>query len=129
MATRAEAHMIAERPVRQVTLDLGPRSYSILVAPELLGDVGPRLAEAGFHGRCALVTSERVGHLYRDAVVSSLKGVGFRPTVVEIPDGEHHKTLAWLAVLYDRLLEAGLERRSPLIALGGGVVTDLAGFA
>jgi len=49
--------------------------------------------------------------------------------VIEIPDGEEHKNLAWLAVIYDRLLEAGLERRSPIVGLGGGVVTDLAGFA
>src|SRR5206468_7850716 len=77
----------------------------------------------------ALVTSERVGALYREPVLDSLRAAGFAPAVVEIPDGEEHKNLAWLAVLYDRLLDAGVERRSPLVALGGGVVTDLAGFA
>ena len=121
--------MIAERPLRQVVVDLGARSYPIVVGADLLPETGPRLLEAGFHGRCALVTTERVGKLYRDVVRGSLETAGFRPAVIEIPDGEHHKTLAWLAVLYDRLLEAGVERGSPLVALGGGVLTDLAGFA
>ncbi len=49
--------------------------------------------------------------------------------MVTLPDGEEHKNLAWLAVIYDRLLEAGLDRRSVVVALGGGVVGDLAGFA
>jgi 3-dehydroquinate synthase len=129
MAAGAEARVIAERLVREVVLDLGPRSYPIVIAPHLLGETGARLAAAGFRGRCALVTSEHVGTLYGAPVVTSLERAGFRPTVVEIPDGEQHKNVAWLAVLYDRLLQAGLDRCSPLVALGGGVVTDLAGFA
>jgi 3-dehydroquinate synthase len=67
--------------------------------------------------------------LYREPVLLSLRAAGFDPAVVEIPDGEEHKNLAWLAMVYDRLLDAGIERRSPVVALGGGVVTDLAGFA
>ena len=62
-------------------------------------------------------------------MLSSLAGSGFRAAVVEIPDGEEHKNLAWLAVVCERLLEAGVERRTPVVALGGGVVSDLAGFA
>src|SRR5262249_38063689 len=51
------------------------------------------------------------------------------PVVVEIPDGEEHKNPAWLAVIHDRLLEGGVDRRTPVVALGGGVIGDLAGFA
>src|SRR5439155_1592138 len=96
-----------------------------------VGDPGsrPLLADGSAGGRCALVTSERVGALYREPVLDSLRAAGFAPAAVAIPDGEEQKNLASLAVLYDRLLEAGIERRSPLVALGGGVVTDLAGFA
>src|SRR5256886_1623931 len=112
-----------------VRVDLGARSYPVVIGAGLLAEVGPRLAAAGYRGRCALVTSERVGALYREPVAASLGQAGFAPVAVEIPDGEEHKNLAWLAVLYDRLLDAGVERRSPLIALGGGVVGDLAGFA
>jgi 3-dehydroquinate synthase len=115
--------------VREVAVALGARSYPIVVGTGLLGELGPRLAAAGFGGRCAVVTSERVGVLYREPVLESLRVAGFQPTAIEIPDGEEHKNLAWLAVVYDRLLEIGLERRSPLVALGGGVVSDLAGFA
>src|SRR5213078_769797 len=129
VARRAEARVMREQSGEEVRVELGPRSYPVVVAAGVLAETGPRLAAAGFGGRCALVTSERVGALYREPVLDSLRAAGFAPAVVEIPDGEEHKNLAWLAVLYDRLLDAGLERCSPLVALGGGVVTDLAGFA
>jgi 3-dehydroquinate synthase len=125
----AESRMIVDRPVEEVRVELGSRAYSIVIGPGLLGDVGARLAAAGFRGRCGVLTSERVAGLYRHALEGALRSAGFEPTVIEIPDGEEHKNLAWLAVIYDRLLEAGLERRSPIVGLGGGVVTDLAGFA
>jgi len=121
--------MRVEPAAHEVHVDLGARSYPVVIGAGLLAEVGPRLAAAGYRGRCALVTSERVGALYREPVAASLGQAGFAPVAVEIPDGEEHKNLAWLAVLYDRLLDAGVERRSPLIALGGGVVGDLAGFA
>jgi 3-dehydroquinate synthase len=115
--------------VDEVLVDLGPRSYPVIVGAGLLGLVGPRLAALGFRGRAALVTSERVGPLYAAPVERSLADAGFRPTVIRIPDGEEHKNVAWLAVIYDRLLEAGVDRGSPVIALGGGVIGDLTGFA
>jgi len=129
MAVSAAARMIGEHPVEDVRVELGPRAYSVLIGADLLAEVGPRLAAQGLRGRCGLVTSSRVGELYREPVLASLRGAGFAPSVVELPDGEEHKNLAWLAVVYDRLINAGLERRSPVVALGGGVVTDLAGFA
>ncbi|TMA96851.1 MAG: 3-dehydroquinate synthase, partial [Deltaproteobacteria bacterium] len=110
--------MRVEPAAHEVHVDLGARSYPVVIGAGLLAEVGPRLAAAGYRGRCALVTSERVGALYREPVAASLGQAGFAPVAVEIPDGEEHKNLAWLA-----------ERRSPLIALGGGVVGDLAGFA
>jgi 3-dehydroquinate synthase len=125
----AEKRVMREQPVEEVRVDLGVRSYPIVIGAELLAVVGPRLAAAGFRGRCALLTSERVGALYREPVVDSLRSAGLDPVVVEIPDGEEHKNLAWLAVVYDRLLAAGIDRRTVVVALGGGVVTDLAGFA
>jgi 3-dehydroquinate synthase len=129
MGAAAENRVPVTRPIEEVTVDLGPRTYPILVGSDLLGVVGPRLAALGFRGRAAVVTSERVGPLYATPVLDSLRDAGFTPTVVELPDGETHKNLAWLTVVYDRLLEAGIERRSPVVALGGGVVGDIAGFA
>jgi 3-dehydroquinate synthase len=58
-----------------------------------------------------------------------LRDAAFAPTAIQIPDGEEHKNLAWLAFVYDKLIDAGIERSGAVIALGGGVVGDLAGFA
>src|SRR5262245_14942966 len=128
-AAESEARVSVAPGTEEVVVQLGPRSYPVVVGSGILGEIGPRLAGLGHRGHCGLVTSERVGALYREPVLASLRAAGFEPAVIEIPDGEEHKNLAWLAVIYDRLLEAGLERRSALVALGGGVITDLAGFA
>jgi len=125
----AEARVTRERLVDEVRVELGARAYPVVIGDGLLDEIGARLAALGFTGRCGLVTSERVGALYRERVLEALGGAGFRPTVVEFPDGEEHKNLAWLTIVYDRLLDAGLDRRSPVVGLGGGVVTDVAGFA
>jgi 3-dehydroquinate synthase len=113
-----------------VTVNLGPRSYPIFVGRNLLNELGSILLEHNFSvGRAAVVTDSIVGKLYRDTIVETLKAAGFEPFVVEIPAGEEHKNLAWLAFLYDKLIDGRIERRSPLIALGGGVVGDITGFA
>ena len=114
---------------REIVVELGERAYPVVVGSGVLAQVGDRVAALAVGGRCALLTSERVGTLYREPVVGALRTAGLDPLVVEIPDGEEHKSLAWLALVYDRLLEAGIERGTPLIALGGGVIGDLGGFA
>ena len=124
----AEARVI-EPSIEEVRVELGSRSYPVVIGADLLGQIGPRLAAAGFGGQCGLITSERVAGLYGEPVADSLRQAGFHPVVVQIPDGEEHKNLAWLAVVQDRLLQSGIERRSAVVGLGGGVVTDLAGFA
>ncbi len=118
-----------DRSTEVVLVDLGDRSYPIVVGTGILASVGERLAALGYAGRCGLLTSERVGALYRAPVLDSLRAAGFDPLVVEIPDGEEHKSLAGLNAVYDRLLESGIERGSPLVALGGGVIGDMGGFA
>ena len=112
-----------------VRVELGARSYDVVVGLDLLDTLGTRLATLGFAGRCGLVTSERVGALYRARVERALALAGFTPVVVQIPDGEEHKTLATLGRIFDALLQAGIERRTALVALGGGVVGDVTGFA
>jgi len=120
----------AEVPLRaEVVVDLGPRAYPVVIGAQVLDELGPRLAAMGLRGRAGLLTTERVGSIYGARVVASLGGAGFEPVVVRVPDGEEHKNLAWLAVVYDRLVEGGLERGSPIVGLGGGVIGDLAGFA
>ncbi|MGH7960193.1 MAG: 3-dehydroquinate synthase, partial [Candidatus Binatia bacterium] len=113
-----------------VTVNLGLRSYPIFIGAGVLADLGRLLRQQQFTAeRVAVATDTGVGKIYRDRVVETLTAAGFIPWVIEIPAGEEHKNLAWLAFLYDKLVEGRIERRSPLIALGGGVIGDMVGFA
>ena len=111
-----------------VTVDLRDRSYPICIGAGTLDQLGERLAQLRVGRRAAVVTNPVVGQLYKDTVVHSLEQAGFEPAVIEVPDGEEHKNLAWLTFLYDRLIDARLDRESAVVALGGGVIGDLAGF-
>ena len=77
----------------------------------------------------AVVTNSTVAELYLEPTLASLRAAGFDPATVSMPDGEEHKSLAWLTRVYDQLVDAGVERSGAVVALGGGVVGDLAGFA
>ena len=112
-----------------ITIQLDSRKYDIRIGSSLLAGIGVACKETGLAGRAAIVTNPTVAPLYAGAVTTSLAAAGFSPVVIEIPDGEEYKTSATLELVYDRLLEAGLDRRSFIVALGGGVVGDLAGFA
>ena len=115
--------------MQTVRVDLGDRSYPIHIGRGLLGDVGSKLQELRCARRTAVITNAVVAPLYLGRIESSLRDAGFAPTAIELPDGEEHKNFAWLTFIYDRLVDAGLERKSAVIALGGGVVGDMAGFA
>ena len=104
-------------------------AYDILIAEGLLPEAGPRLLAAGLApGRCAVVTNPTVARHHLAELSASLVEAGFEPVVCEVPDGEAYKTLEVTASLYDRLADARLSRHEAVIALGGGVVGDLAGF-
>ncbi|MEE9542388.1 MAG: 3-dehydroquinate synthase [Thermodesulfobacteriota bacterium] len=104
------------------------RSYHILIKKGLIAEVGSRLADLGFSGRACVITNPAVRVLYCNDVVESLEGAGFSVLVIEIPDGEEFKNLEEASKVYDRLIDEKFERTSPIVALGGGVVGDLAGF-
>lgn len=113
-----------------VTVNLGSRSYPICIGAGIVTELGQLLRRQQLTAtRVALVTDTIVGKIYKEKVAQILTDAGFDPWTIEIPSGEEHKNLAWLALLYDKLVEGRIERRSPLIALGGGVIGDLAGFA
>ena len=111
-----------------VSVDLGPRSYSIVVEAGALGSVGERLRALGVGRRAALVTDPAIMRLHGAAVAASLERAGFALTVIEVPEGEAAKTLAVAEHCWDRVLAAGLDRTSTVLGLGGGAVGDLAGF-
>lgn len=114
--------------MRVVKVPLGTRRYSILIGPGLLETVGERLQPLGLGRRCALITDARVAPLYGARVGQSLTQAGFEVATVVIPAGEQAKRLETVGHCYDQLARHRLERKSFVVALGGGVVGDLAGF-
>ncbi len=114
--------------MEQVTVCLGDRSYPIYIGVGVLPEIGDLCRPLDLSGRGALITNPVVGRLYGHQVVSSFESAGIPLTLLEIPDGEEFKNLQVAGDLYERLLPLGLDRRSALVALGGGVIGDLAGF-
>lgn len=111
-----------------VRVELGERSYRILVGDGLLARAGGLCREAGMRGAVLVVTDRHVAPLYARQVQHSLETAGFCVTRAVVPAGESSKCGDRLFELYDRALDAGLDRKSFVVALGGGVVGDLAGY-
>ncbi len=109
-----------------LTVELGNRSYPIIIGRGLLGR-GFDLGEYVRGDDCLVVTSETVGPLYVDKLLANLRGRN--ADSIALPDGEAHKTLATMASILDRLVQSGANRDTTLVALGGGVVGDITGFA
>lgn len=104
-------------------------SYPVLVGDGLLAGLPALVESCRTDGRLALVSDSNVAPLYLDAVQTSLEAHGFKVTPFIVPAGEGSKSLATLQTLWDGFLAAGLGRKSMVLALGGGVVTDLTGYA
>lgn len=116
--------------MRRIPVRLGERSYDVLIAPGLLSRVGPELRRLFPEARlAALVTDRNVARLHAPAVRRSLERAGFQVHTVVLPVGESTKSLATVARLYAAFASARLERSSPVVLLGGGVLGDLGGFA
>jgi len=115
--------------MQRLTVQLGPRTYSILVGGGLLSQVGVELARLGLGKQIAVVTQPPVAARYGTALRESLVAAGFTPHFAEVPDGEEAKSITQTQTLWDAFCGAGLDRGSAVVALGGGVVGDLAGFA
>ncbi len=112
--------------MRKLTVELGARAYPIFIGTGLIGN--PALYGPYIRGRqVMIVTNETVGPLYLERVEAALSD--YRIGRVVLPDGEQYKTLAVLDQIFTALLEQRFDRRCTLLALGGGVVGDMAGFA
>lgn len=114
--------------VATVPVPLPGREYDILVGRGLLAEAGARIATLKARA-AAIVTDETVGALYAETLSASLKAHGCSTAIVALPPGEGSKSYAQLARVCDAILEAKIERGDLVVALGGGVVGDLAGFA
>ncbi|MGI9281173.1 MAG: 3-dehydroquinate synthase [Endozoicomonas sp.] len=118
-----------EPNILELNVDLGDRSYPIFIGSGLyVGASRPELLQPYIKGRqVAVVTNETIAPLYLDRVRALLEGVELLEVV--LPDGEEYKNLATLEQVFDELLEGRHTRKTTLIALGGGVVGDMTGFA
>jgi 3-dehydroquinate synthase len=114
--------------VQCVPVNLPSGKYTIAIAPGLLASVGAELRKLSKSAKAAIVTDSHVGAIYLQALEDSLKSAGFETISATIPAGEQHKTLSMLLPVYDQFLSAKFERSTPILALGGGVIGDMAGF-
>src|SRR5438093_7687345 len=113
----------------RICVDLAERSYEVVVQDGLLDRIGEFLVPFKLGPDTVVLTNPLVKRLYGARVVRSLRAVGLKPTVLAIPDGERTKSLKWVAMVLNELLRRRYERKAWLVALGGGVIGDLAGFA
>ena len=112
-----------------VKIRAGDRSYDAIVGSGLLDSLGSTIAKTLTGKRCAIVADENVAKLLAERVNESLRREKFAPSLVIIPPGEKSKTLEQASAICEQMIAAGLDRQSFVVALGGGVVGDLAGFA
>jgi 3-dehydroquinate synthase len=112
-----------------VCVNIPGAAYDVHVERGLLDRIGQRVRALTQSSRAAIVTDSNVGALYLDAARRALAAAGVEAIDLTIPAGEEHKTLATVEAIYDRFLAARIDRTTPVIALGGGVVGDIAGFA
>ncbi|MDR7048250.1 3-dehydroquinate synthase [Duganella sp. 3397] len=126
-STRAQPSMNEESTIL-LNVDLGERSYPISIGPSLL-EAPSLLARHVNGGKVAIVTNTTVAPLYLERVESALRAAGKQVMSVILPDGEEFKNWASLMQIFDTLLANKADRKTTLIALGGGVIGDLTGYA
>jgi len=114
--------------MRKVKVELGTNSYEIYVGSGLLAQTGRWLKESGFSGKLVIITDPTVKGLYGEALNQSLDKDGFSVITLLVPEGEEQKSLETAGRLYHELTNCYAERTTPILALGGGVIGDLAGF-
>ena len=115
--------------MNSVSVKLGPRSYDILIGPDLLEQFGQFLNRYKLGKRVFLISNQHVFSLYGNTVQESLVSEGAHVTEILIPDGESFKNLETVEKIYTCLMAQRADRNSTIIALGGGVTGDIAGFA
>jgi 3-dehydroquinate synthase len=115
--------------MRNVRVELGSRSYEVLIGAGLLDSLGDQLQKLQAGRRCAVISDSNVAPLYAEQVLHSLRSVGFEPLLLTVPAGERSKSMPQVTEICEKLATSGFDRSSWIVALGGGVIGDLAGFA
>jgi len=129
MPTLAHSLAATTRAARTVPVPLDGRAYDVLIGPDLLAEAGRLVAGRLGKARCGIVTDENVARYHLAALEASLRAEGRHKGSIILPAGEPTKSFRALGPLCERLLEMGLERGDLVVAFGGGVIGDLAGFA
>ena len=114
--------------MEELTVDLGARSYDIKIGEDILSNLGDYMSELEIGKKVLIVSNPLVDSLYGQEVEEAIATAGFAVEKALIPDGEKYKSLETAKDLYDEAVTAGLDRTSSIVALGGGVVGDIAGF-
>ena len=115
--------------LKKIPVSLGERSYDIVIGHGILSGLGNAISRLGLGPRQMIVTSETLWPLYGKTVHDSLASSGFDVSVTIVRDDEESKSLQTVTSIYDNLLESEFDRSSGIVAVGGGVVGDVAGFA
>jgi 3-dehydroquinate synthase len=113
--------------MQTVRVELGERSYDIVIDTGILSGIGERIKGFNF-SKVAVISNPTVFNIYGDVVINSIKNAGFETLNVIIPDGEEYKNFNQTYQILTELLKNKLDRKSCLIALGGGVIGDITGF-
>lgn len=111
-----------------VSITLKEAPYEILIASGILPNIGGIAKSHIRPCRCAIISDEVVAPLYAQTLIRSLEEAGYSPLLLTLPAGESTKSMTQASTLCDRLIDSGLDRKSAIFALGGGVIGDLAGF-
>lgn len=124
-----QAADLQERTTITVSLERNP--YDVIIGRSMVKDIGSALADLPIRSgtKILVVSNPDVARPYGDSCLSGLSAAGFNPVLLEIDAGEERKTLQTLSLILDKAQQEGLERTSLMLALGGGVVGDMTGFA
>lgn len=112
----------------EVKVELGQNSYDIYIGPGIIDRFGDLIRDKKFSRRALIITDKQVGSLYGNRVVDIVRQAGFEAEIAAVETGEDSKAAETAMQLYTKAILQGLDRKSPVIALGGGVIGDLAGF-
>lgn len=115
--------------LERLVVGLDDRAYPIWIGHGILDRLGEALQAVTFPKKVAIVTNSAIADHYGDLVQQALVETGFAVTTIILPDGEEHKNFITLQKIFDQLIEQGFDRSSGLLALGGGVIGDMVGFA
>ena len=118
-----------DRPSHSIHVELGARSYAIVIRRDLLREIGEELKRLKCAGKVGIVTDRNLAKHYLAQVTRRLKSAGYAVVPIVLPPEERTKTLRSIGLVMDALVKARFERSSTLLALGGGVIGDITGFA